>query len=78
MLPPLHGGRRRGRARSIAFPSIATGAYGFPASLAAKTGVSTLRATTTRVSSVLLVDVHWKTLRQYEKELLERPTGRAG
>jgi O-acetyl-ADP-ribose deacetylase (regulator of RNase III) len=57
-------------ARSVAFPSIATGAYGFPPSAAAKTAVGALRAASTRVSSVLLVDVHWKTLRHYEAALL--------
>lgn len=57
-------------ARSVAFPSISAGAYGFPPSLAAKTAVSALRAVPTQVSSVLLVDVHWKTLRHYEAALL--------
>jgi O-acetyl-ADP-ribose deacetylase (regulator of RNase III) len=60
-------------ARSVAFPSISTGAYGFPASLAADTAVNALRALPTRVSSVLLVDVHWKTLRHYETALLRSP-----
>jgi O-acetyl-ADP-ribose deacetylase len=43
--------------RSLAFPSISTGAYGFPVDRAARIAVDTLRATPTRVDLVLLVDV---------------------
>jgi O-acetyl-ADP-ribose deacetylase (regulator of RNase III) len=55
--------------RSIAFPSISTGAFGFPADLAAKTAVTAIREAETNVRLVLLVDVYRKTLRHYEREL---------
>ena len=42
-------------ARSVAFPAIATGVYGFPADQAAKIAISTIRATPTRVERVRLV-----------------------
>ncbi|MEU8391244.1 O-acetyl-ADP-ribose deacetylase [Micromonospora sp. NPDC048842] len=42
-------------ARSVAFPAIATGVYGFPADQAAKIAVSTIRATPTKVERVRLV-----------------------
>jgi O-acetyl-ADP-ribose deacetylase (regulator of RNase III) len=60
-------------ARSVAFPSISTGAYGFPPYLAANTAVDALRSVSTTVSSVLLVDVHWRTLRHYEAALRTPP-----
>jgi O-acetyl-ADP-ribose deacetylase (regulator of RNase III) len=56
-------------ARSVAFPSISTGAYGFPAELAARTAVAALRAANSEVRLVLLVDVHHKTLLHYEAAL---------
>lgn len=55
--------------RSVAFPSISTGAYGFPTDLAAKTAVAAIRQTRTDVRLVLLVDVYRKTLRCYEAAL---------
>jgi len=55
--------------RSVAFPSISTGAYGFPTDLAAKTAVAAIRQTQTDVRLVLLVDVYRKTLRCYEAAL---------
>ena len=56
-------------ATSLAFPSISAGAFGFPADLAARTAIATLRATRTGVRLVLLVDVHPKTLRCYQGAL---------
>lgn len=42
-------------ARSMAFPAISTGAYGYPVREAAAIAVRTLRTTTTRVEEVRLV-----------------------
>ncbi|WP_228122436.1 macro domain-containing protein [Saccharothrix syringae] len=42
-------------ARSVAFPAIATGVYGFPADRAARIAVATLRSTPTSVERVELV-----------------------
>ncbi|MFJ6676260.1 O-acetyl-ADP-ribose deacetylase [Actinosynnema sp. NPDC091369] len=42
-------------ARTVAFPAIATGIYGYPAAQAARIAVTTLRATATNVSLVRLV-----------------------
>lgn len=56
-------------AKTIAFPSISTGAYGFPADLAARTAVTALRETYTAVRLVVLVDVYPKTLGRYEAAL---------
>lgn len=41
--------------QSISFPSIATGAYGFPSEMAAKIAVFTIRATPTKIIRVRLV-----------------------
>jgi O-acetyl-ADP-ribose deacetylase (regulator of RNase III) len=41
--------------RSIAFPAIATGVYGFPPEQAARIAVTTIRATPTRVEQIRLV-----------------------
>jgi O-acetyl-ADP-ribose deacetylase (regulator of RNase III) len=42
-------------ARSVAFPAIATGVYGFPPEQAAKIAVETIRSTSTAVEQVRLV-----------------------
>jgi O-acetyl-ADP-ribose deacetylase (regulator of RNase III) len=42
-------------ARTVAFPAIATGVYGFPPELAAKIAVTTLRVTSTNVERIRLV-----------------------
>ena len=42
-------------ARSVAFPAIATGVYGFPAEEAARIAVTTLRSSSTGVEKVRLV-----------------------
>ena len=42
-------------ARSVAFPAIATGIYGFPPDQAAKIAVTTIRSTPTAVRHVRLV-----------------------
>jgi O-acetyl-ADP-ribose deacetylase (regulator of RNase III) len=43
------------RARSVAFPAIATGIYGFPPQLAAQIAVASIRSTATAVELVRLV-----------------------
>jgi len=42
-------------ARSVAFPAIATGVYGFPPRQAAQIAVQTIRSTPTAVQTVVLV-----------------------
>ncbi len=42
-------------ARSVAFPAIATGVYGFPPDLAARIAVATIRSTATNVERIRLV-----------------------
>jgi O-acetyl-ADP-ribose deacetylase (regulator of RNase III) len=58
-------------ARSVAFPAISTGAYGYPADQAAAVAVDTLRATPTRVELVRLVGFDDDTWRGYQA-LLDR------
>jgi O-acetyl-ADP-ribose deacetylase (regulator of RNase III) len=43
------------QARSVAFPSIATGVYGFPPGDAARIAIDTIRSTPTAVHHILLV-----------------------
>ena len=53
-------------ARSVAFPSMSTGVYGYPAAEAAEISVAALRGAVTNVETVLLVAFtaniaeHWK------------------
>jgi O-acetyl-ADP-ribose deacetylase (regulator of RNase III) len=58
-------------ARSVAFPAISTGAYGYPPEAAARVAVETLRATATEVELVRLVAFDQRTLRLYQDLLRE-------
>jgi O-acetyl-ADP-ribose deacetylase (regulator of RNase III) len=58
-------------ARSVAFPAISTGIYGYPAEDAAAIAVDTLRSTPTSVELVRLVAFDDRTLRLYEERLAE-------
>lgn len=51
----LPSGPARLGARSVAFPAIATGVYGFPADQAARIAVATIRSTSTDVQRARLV-----------------------
>jgi O-acetyl-ADP-ribose deacetylase (regulator of RNase III) len=56
-------------ARSVAFPAISTGIYGYPAEEAATIAVDTIRSTETAVELVRLVAFDDRTLRLYENRL---------
>jgi O-acetyl-ADP-ribose deacetylase len=56
-------------ARSVAFPAISTGVYGYPAEEAATIAVDTIRATPTSVELVRLVAFDDRTLDLYEARL---------
>jgi O-acetyl-ADP-ribose deacetylase len=56
-------------ARSIAFPAISTGVYGYPAEAAATIAVDTIRSATTSVELVRLVAFDDRTLALYEAHL---------
>ena len=60
-------------ARSVAFPAISTGAYGFPRRQAAKIAVDTLLAAQTDVERVLLVAFDEDTLGLYRQRLAQSP-----
>lgn len=53
-------------ARTVAFPAISTGIYGYPTDEAARIAVATLRATTTAVEEVQLVCFDATTRAAYE------------
>lgn len=53
-------------ARSVAFPAISTGVYGYPSAAAAAIAVATVRATPTAVAQVLLVAFDDATAARYE------------
>ena len=56
-------------ARSVAFPGISTGAYGYPKAEAARVAVDTLRSTPTRVKLIRLVAFDDETRHLYEDVL---------
>ncbi len=58
-------------ARSVAFPSISTGAYGYPKDEAARVAVATIRSTPTSVELVRLIAFDEETLRLYQDQLAE-------
>ena len=56
-------------ARSVAFPAISTGIYGYPPALAAKVAVRAVRSAPTRVELVRLVAFDDETRALYDAEL---------
>lgn len=56
-------------ARSVAFPAISTGVYGFPRDQAAAIAVATIRGAETRVEQILLVAFDDETLGLYASHL---------
>ncbi len=56
-------------ARSLAFPAISTGVYGYPKADAARVAVDTIRSTPTKVDLVRLVAFDDETLRLYREVL---------
>ena len=56
-------------ARSVAFPAISTGVYGYPAEAAATIAVDTVRSTTTSVELVRLVAFDERTHGLYARRL---------
>jgi O-acetyl-ADP-ribose deacetylase (regulator of RNase III) len=59
-------------ARSIAFPAISTGIYGYPSKEAARIAVETLTSTRTKVELARLVAFDAETLQLYRQNLRER------
>lgn len=62
-------------ARSVAFPAISTGIYGFPREQAARIAVDTLRDTSSSVEQVILVAFDTGTQELYERLLGGQPAG---
>lgn len=58
-------------ARSVAFPAISTGVYGYPPDQAAQIAVETLRAASTKVEEVWLVAFDRATLERYRSLLTQ-------
>jgi O-acetyl-ADP-ribose deacetylase len=56
-------------ARSVAFPAVSTGVYGYPPDQAARVAVETIRASSTAVELVRLVAFDAATLRHYQELL---------
>jgi O-acetyl-ADP-ribose deacetylase (regulator of RNase III) len=56
-------------ARSVAFPAISTGVYGYPVEEAAAVSVAALRSADTRVERVLLVAYDETTALAWERAL---------
>ena len=57
--------------KSVAFPAISTGAFGFPHEQAAQVAVDTLRAVATALQEILLVAFDQSVLCSYERALGE-------
>lgn len=53
-------------ARTVAFPAISTGIFGFPRDLAAQIAIATLRGLDTTVERVILVAFDTQTMKLYE------------
>jgi O-acetyl-ADP-ribose deacetylase (regulator of RNase III) len=62
-------------ARSVAFPAISTGVYGYPPDLAAAVAVSTVASTKSDVEAVRLVAFDEGTFRRYVRLLAPGPDG---
>jgi len=60
-------------ARTVAFPAISTGVYGFPAPEAAAIAVAAIRSTPTSVEVVRLVAFDDRTLQLYRRQLTAGP-----
>ena len=60
-------------ARSVAFPAIATGVYGFPPDQAATIAVQSIRSTPTQVSQIRLVAFDHATRDLLQAALTSRP-----
>jgi O-acetyl-ADP-ribose deacetylase (regulator of RNase III) len=60
-------------AKSMAFPAISTGIFGFPKELAAEIAVSTLRELDTKLDRVILVAFDPQTMSIY-KRLITAPS----
>jgi O-acetyl-ADP-ribose deacetylase (regulator of RNase III) len=68
--------RAEGSVRTIAFPAISTGAYGFPKPLAAEIAVGVMRAHEQELDRVIACLFDAESVRQYER-VLGRSAGRA-
>jgi O-acetyl-ADP-ribose deacetylase (regulator of RNase III) len=60
-------------ARSVAFPAISTGVYGYPKDRATALAVATIRSAPTQVELVRLIAFDPETEQHYRQRLTERP-----